>query len=435
MNRLCLAITVLLGLALGASACSSSGAPSQPMATDDAGPTDDAGVTDDAGPNGAPSKNYPAPFPAPPEVVTAGGWVMDRPRFVPVFFQNEDQTRKAQLIDFESKIGGTAYWRATTEEYGVGPGTMGKVVTVKETPADAQTDMTIAKWLALKLNLNDPSFPAPDENTIYVLHYPDNVTITQMGFQGTMTSCQAFAGYHSDVVLDQRHGNQLVAYAVIPPCLDVGGVTGIDSLTSTVAHELIEAASDPYPNNDPAYWQVDMDHFYWLLVLGGGENADMCAQDPSSFLKVPELPYTVQRSWSNVAAKAGHNPCVPAPSPSVEPYFNAVPELDEEVVLNFGQVITMKGVVVPVGQSKTVTIDLFSDAPTGPITVTARDAGMLTGQPATMALSLDRSSGVNGEKLHLTIKSTRASQYGASIFMLTSKVGQKQHVWFGLVGQ
>ena len=434
MNRLHLVFSSLC-LALGAAACNSSGE-LPPAGTDDAAMTDDGGVSEDAGPNGAPSKNYPAPFPAPPEVVSAGGWVMDKPKFVPVFFQNEDQTRKTQLIEFESKIGATDYWKVTTSEYGVGAGTMGKVVTVKETPADSQTDQTIAKWLALKLNLNDANFPAPDENTIYVIHYPDNVTITQMGFLGQQTSCQEFGGYHTNVVLDQRHGNQLVAYAVIPPCVDFGGVKGIDSLTSTVAHELIEASSDPFPMDDPAYSQVDTDHFYWLFALGGGENADMCAQDPLSFTKVPELPYTIQRSWSNVAAKAGHNPCVPAPAPSVEPYFNAVPELDEEVTINIGQVITMKGVNVPVGQSKTVTIDLFSDAPTsGPFTVSARDASMLTGQQSTMALSLDRSSGVNGEKLHLTIKSTRASQYGASLFILTSKLGQKQHFWFGLVGQ
>lgn len=435
MNRPHLAV-IVLGLALGTSACNNSAEPVQPTPTDDAGTTDDAAPSEDAGPNGAPSNHFPAPFPAPPEVVSGGGMVIAQPKFVPVFWAGDDAALRAQLIEFETKIGSTAYWKSTTEEYGVGAGSVGKVVTIQTKMADAQTDMSIANWLSLRLNLDDPNFPLPDENTIYVLHVPANVTISQMGFMGTYTSCQEFGGYHSDVMLDARHGNQLVAYAVIPRCLDFGNVHGIDSLSSTVAHELIEAASDPYPSLDPAYSGVDSDHLFWSFVLGGGENADMCAQTPSSFTKVPELPFMIQRSWSNVAAKAGHDPCVPAPAPSVEPYFNAAPEMPDEISLNIGQVVTMKGVNVPVGQTRTIPIHLYSDADTGgPFTVTATDFGMALGQGATMQFTFDRNAGVNGEILHLTIKSTRASQFGASVFMLTAKKSGKQHVWFGLVGQ
>ena len=48
-------------------------------------------------------------------------------------------------------------------------------------------------------------------------------------------------------------------------------------------------------------------------------------------------------------------------------------------------------------------------------------------------MTLDRTKGQNGEKLHLTIKVTASSPYGASLFVVTSKLGATTHEWFGLV--
>ena len=57
------------------------------------------------------------------------------------------------------------------------------------------------------------------------------------------------------------------------------------------------------------------------------------------------------------------------------------------------------------------------------------------GQPATLALALDRSSGVNGEILHLTITPQSAGQFGAGIFVLMSGQGggAPPNWWLGLV--
>src|SRR5262245_47328826 len=49
--------------------------------------------------------DYPAPHPAPPQVVSFGGPVMTSPRVVPVFFANDDPATVAAVEDFERRIG------------------------------------------------------------------------------------------------------------------------------------------------------------------------------------------------------------------------------------------------------------------------------------------------------------------------------------------
>src|SRR5262249_43709259 len=101
--------------------------------------------------------------------------------------------------------------------------------------------------------------------------------------------------------------------------------------------------------------------------------------------------------------------------------------------------ITTKGVTIPVGQSKTVEVDLFSDGDTGgPWQVTADDLLFKYygnyGLPQTLSFAWDRTQGVNGEKLHLTVTVTAASIIGGGhAFMITSSKGGRQTVWPGLV--
>ena len=47
-----------------------------------------------------------------------------------------------------------------------------------------------------------------------------------------------------------------------------------------------------------------------------------------------------------------------------------------------------------------------------------------------LTLALDRTSGVNGEKLHLTITGNRYVSEGVTIVMLTSKLGGRATLWF-----
>jgi hypothetical protein len=372
---------------------------------------------------------YPAPHASPPEVVSGGGAVLASAKLVPVFFPNDPF--QAKLTDFAAKIGASQYWVATTSEYGVGPATGESAVVLTEAAPTMIDDSAIQTWLAGKLNGNDPAWPAPDQNTLFILHYPADTAITQASGGQTLQSCQDFGGYHSSTALDAAHGSQQVAYVVMPRCSNFGKLTGIDAVTGAESHEIVEAATDAHPMADTAYGGVDDAHLYWELALGGGETGDLCAQFPGVFVKSAELGYTVQRTWSNVSAQAGHDPCVPQPASEV--YFNTVPVLSDAVAV--GGLGTLRGVNIPVGSSKTVELDLFSDGDTGgPWDVQVEDFLALTmGGTATMGFSLDQSSGQNGDKLHLTIDVLKKNQYGAGIFVIISSIGQQRTLWLGLV--
>ncbi len=397
------------------------------------------------------STTYPAPFPAPPQVVSFGGPVLVSPRIVPVFFSGDDAATVAQIEDFVTKVGATQYWAAIGTEYGVGPAVAAPAVSLTETAPATIDDTAIQTWLAGKLNGDDPAWPVNDANTVYALHYPTGTTITfQGGPGGSATSCQDFGGYHSNTQLDANHGNMDVAYAVVPRCADFGGMSVLDALTATESHELIEAVTDPYPMTNPAYADVDDGHLYWDEALGGGEIGDMCAQFSGVFTQFPGLDYVVQRVWSNKAALAGGDPCVPPLAGEV--YFAAAPELNDVALMIQGENIKVKAVQIPVGSSKTINLDLFSNASTGgPFSVHVDDGQVLQGGSALLSFSVGATStiacpagvpkssvcvgGENGQKIPLTITVKSAGQGGGELFWVVSSLpgDANENIWIGLV--
>lgn len=436
LRLLVASLPLLVAVALAAPGCSD-GLPlpnNAAAGTDGGTPSDDGGAVlmpVDAGDNGAPSDVYPAPFPAPPQAIRYnGGRVLAAPRFVPVFFSGDDMATATKLIDFTGKIGASAFWKQTTAEYGVGPGTAAPAVMLAEVASGTIDDSKIKSWLTAKLNSDDPAFPAVGTDDIYILNYPSGVTITLTDNGAVSRSCRDFGAYHGNVRLDNNHKLQRVAYAVIPRCRAFGGGSVTDQLTVSTSHELTEAATDPYPSNGPAYAQVDDEHINWMMLLGGGEVSDLCQNLPDANVRPDDLaPYAVQRGWSNAAAMGGHDPCVPAPA---APYFAAAPELPDYVEYTVGSsIVGVLGVQIPVGQKRTITLDLFSDGPTKPFLVNARN----TGRGTYLSFSLDRNLGVNGEKVHLTISSNSEAPNFNANFVVTATLNNVVHSWYAVVGQ
>jgi hypothetical protein len=381
---------------------------------------------------GQPSNVYPAKHAAAPKIITYGGPILKAPKIYPVFFKGDKPSIVASVTDFYNKIGPSDYWTAAVSEYGVGPASAAPAIQLGDADiAPASTsDAEIQAWLADKLNNGDLAFPTPDANTIIALNYPAGTSIDLQGSK----SCGSFLGYHSNLTLNAAHGNMDVAYLVIPRCnMQQTGMNELDAITDTGSHELVEGATDPYPQTNGAYGQVDNNHIYWLFALGGGENGDMCAQNYDSAYQDPQIGYVVQRSWSNKAATASHNPCVPA-APGA--YFNSAPLLNDTINLNLGggQTVKLKGAKIPVGSTGVVEIDLFSDAKTGPWTVEAHDLNEFMGGAPTLQFAFDAPGGQNGQKLHLSITPTKANQYKSEIFFVVSTQGNKQNSWIGLVG-
>ena len=164
--------------------------------------------------------------------------------------------------------------------------------------------------------LADGSLPKPAggdlRDVLYMLQFPQQTVITA----GSSMSCVDFGGYHASA---RRNGLE-VAYAVIATCpgfIDHQTTLEIRELVSS--HELIEAATDPLPDNHPGFQLADPAS-PWLAL--GAEVGDLCTRGDAT-ATWHESGFVAQRSWSNAAAAAGKTRACPAsrsrtstPSPS-----------------------------------------------------------------------------------------------------------------------
>jgi hypothetical protein len=402
---------------------------------------------DDAGPdidNGAPSTDYPAPHPPLPVLTNAmNGPVLGAPKIYLVFYPNHPFEAAVQA--FTQAMTTSPYWTATTSEYGVGAFSYGGTIDLQAAPPATITQADLQTWVGAQIQSG--AFGPPDPQAIYTIMFPMGTTITQPNpinpLLPTSDSCKVFLGYHDNVeVKAGRTGLTSFAYAVIPTC----GV--LDSVTETLSHEWVEATTDPQVTSSgtftlaggphTAFYGPDQDHIVWSL-LGGGEAGDLCVPEGSSIsFTPPELKQRVQRTWSNLSAMASHDPCVPRAAGA---FFDSAPVLEDTVSFESTLTgkVTTKGIVIAQGESKTIEVDLFSDADTGgPWKVMAEDLLSTVyasyGLKPTMTFDWDRAKGENGEKLHLTITVTGPSLIGgAHAFMITSWLGNRTAVWPGLV--
>lgn len=464
-----------LGAALvaGAIACgsSSNGNNSSPTTTDggeEASMMPESGGMPETG-GGETSVDAEAPYPAVvptdvPQVANAGGPTMTTVKVVPIFFAGDDSATISSVEDFLSKMPASKWWAGWTEEYGVMTLTIATPVTLTETLPAYWDDAQIQADLTSRLMSGDPALPAPDASTIYAFFFPAGVTITLNGTPdptdggafdagNSSNSCDVFYGYHDNITLnapaDGGAGGMDVSYAVMPRCPAAGGMSVLDIVTSTASHEFAEAATDPYPSTNPAYYTVDQEHFYWSRALGGGEVGDMCAQNGTSFTTWPDLPYLVQRIWSNKAAKAGTDPCIPVPQGSV--YFQSYPKMPDMVTVSTrGSTVTTIGAEIAVGQSKTIEFDLASSGPTsGPWQVRPLDLGALSGGTTDLTFAFQECNGAaictgqNGSKLHLTVTVMAAGRRNYEPFLIESRyqadgggpMAGEYGFWAGLVAQ
>jgi len=400
--------------------------------------------------NGAPSTHYPAPHPPLPVLTNAKhGPVLATPKVHLVFYPSYPY--ETSLQTYAQAIGPSTYWPAVTSEYGIGQiAYAGTTDLTGQTPPGNIASTDIQTWVGSEIQSG--AFGTPDPEAIYTIVYPQSTVITQpnpvSSLLGPVVSCSAFGGYHDNVAVTLTDGGaaQNFAYAVIPTCSTV-----VDDLTAVMSHEWVEASTDPQPTAtglftlsggpSSAFFNVDADHVIWAVTASGGEAADLCQPEGNDIYITPtDIGNTVQRSWSNLSAQASHDPCVPAPTGSA--FFDSAPVLTDMVTFtsSFTGTIVTQGVKIPINTSKTIEVDLFSDGDTGgPWTVQAddvlyKDYGSTGFVSNTLSFKWDRTQGVNGEKLHLTITVIAASLAGnGHAFMITSTLGSRQTVWTGMI--
>jgi hypothetical protein len=413
-NRL---LSLLFPIALlGCSSSPSGGAATIPAAPTDAGAPDDAFPPGDAASDAGDEAG--AIIPTLPQAVSLGGPVVKSPKIVPVVWAGDPLS--ADIDAWLAAWDKTTYWADMLADYGIAKPALGATIRVAEAAPAALGDADIQTWVASRLDGTHPEFPTPDENTFFMLVYPPGTTITITGYG---TSCQEFHGFHEAT---QIASGREVPYAVVSRCTSIpeAKVTGVQYVAAVASHEVIEGLADPFPFDHPAYADVDDAHRAWGLVTGG-EIGDLCALQGNAFYVPGDFPYTVQKIWSNGAAKAGKDPCIP--EKTGEPYFAAAPRLAETIEMPNGR---GSGLAIPVGQERQVTVDVFADAPTsGPITLHAMEVR----SRGHLATSLDRTTALPGETVTLTIKAVAASTDGAEPFAVTATVGGRTNYWFGAV--
>lgn len=354
-----------------------------------------------------------------PQMVKVSGDVLTAPKVVPIFFAN-DAAMQAEIETFLGQLVGSSYWSATTGEYGVGALQLESTIVTTDTPPTTDTDL--ATWISGHFTGMDGWPAAPDPQAIYAVYLPDGVVLhTSFG-----DSCQAFGGYHDEAATASQ---QPIVYALLPRC---HGGSLLDTLTVVTSHELIEAATDPRVETAPAYGDLDPDHYIWAYTPGA-EVGDMCEYLGSAAQHLVGT-YLVQRTWSNAAALAGHDPCVPSLSAA---YMSAAPMFTDSVPLDsiYGGTIMTKGVQVPVGTSKTIEVAFFSDVPTDSFTASAVDVASFGGPNPDLTFEWDKQYGANGDVRHLVITRKQAGQGQGSEFLLVINRGHtQQSLWWGFVG-
>jgi len=372
--------------------------------------------------HGAPSEKYPAFAPQVGQVVDNGGPVLTNPVITTVTWPNDPNADKFE--QFGDEVGPTAFWKATTNEYGVSAATSGSdhhVRLTTDAPASI-SDSDLAAFVAK--NVGDPmsGWPAPNGQDIYILYLSAN---TSLQLQGSDACSQGVGGYHDSTTVNGKD----VAFAIVPQC---GGTASFSDTTLSASHELVEASTDPYPQTNPAYVGFDSNDIAWdFFQQFQSELGDACEfYRDSTMGSTTDFPFTVQRQWSNASAKAGHDPCVPAAHGT---YFNVTPLAMEDITLDLtavggGPKEKAKGYTVPIGQTKTIPLGFYSDAAMDSWSIKAIEGGALgTSQKGRLTLTLDVTSGKNGQKAYLTVKANIQGKTKGELLSIVSTSNGVNH--------
>jgi hypothetical protein len=430
------------------------------------GDASDSDASVDAGDHGSVSTTYPAFAVDMPKVVANQGTVLKSPVIVTITWPAEDPNASSWDA-FGDAIGASGYWRATTSEYGAGAATSGPanhVHMVKRLPttmsyyelqnfvlaslggsppdAGAAPDagaMPDAETPEGGLDAGeggaaaDPEWPVPpgaaagDEiQVVYGLFVPASTSVTDPG-SGTSFCNIGGLGYHDNVSV----GGKLMSYSVTLECPS----QTLAEQQESAAHEYVEAATNPYPESTTrlGYSGFDSNHLGWALYTGpfGNELADVCQSWSDSYYQESAgFPYWVQRSWSNVHAAAGNAPCVPVPA---TPYHGMTLFPSQQSALSIdlsaagaGKVVT-RGYSARVGESVTFQAGFYSDGDAAPWTIGydfPPTIGLFdtTGHPignGTASVTIDKTSGQNGEKAYVTVTPKTAGRLGFQVMAIT----------------
>ena len=271
-----------------------------------AGAVDDGGngVVDGGKPLDAGGPFVPATHPAYPQIPRNQGVVLSGMKLVTIVAANEDPSVASALFGLADTITTSAYFTTVGADYGIAP----PAQSVHITGGTVSSDMTAAQMVTfISSAIQNHPEAAVSANVFYMLYLPQGYW--DVTSQGTNTNCQlGHGGYHTVTQNGTPWG-----MAIHCP----GGLSRIQDLGISGSHEIVEAASDPQPGSGyrmPSFnAQAPWTGTPWTFG-SGGENGDLCF-GTSTYVSG----FKLQRIWSNTAAAAGGDPCLPAIG---EPFYN-----------------------------------------------------------------------------------------------------------------
>jgi hypothetical protein len=278
------------------SGCSGSALPAGAVVGGGAGGVGGGGVRPDAGSAGTGHR------PPEPQIPFLGGPILVNPNLVTVTFKGYPYEQQVQA--FGDWVVGSQWFAAVGRDYGVGPSAVHlQKVVIADPPALILARADVAQLLASRIL--DGTLPAPVPGLLYAVYFPSHVTLT---LEGSSTSCLDFGGYHGEGATQQ---GVRFPFAAMPTCVGLEAAGDLATVEVAASHEIIEVASDPFPDTGPAYAISDATNPWHTEPEIG---------DPCTTLVLEDQGFTVQRIWSNSAAASGLQPCIPAPTGV--PYFN-----------------------------------------------------------------------------------------------------------------
>lgn len=240
-----------------------------------------------------------APHTLMPLVFSHAGVVLSEVQLVTITF--DGHALRDQLEVFGDMVVRSLWYQSVGVEYGVSAGRHVKKLRLAAPPRQAQvpgepeppvTDADIRDLVIGLIERGElPAPPKQDNQLLYMVYIPPGV-----GFVGP-SKVPGVPSYHEMVKLE--NGAKFPLAVVVPIGDDLAAAT------TAAAHQLIDAATNPYePPQDGYYTDPPMTD-PWSLV--SGEVADLCeGENP-----VAEGEFALPRVYSNMAATAGKSPCVP----------------------------------------------------------------------------------------------------------------------------
>jgi hypothetical protein len=360
----------------------------------------------------------------PQEIAGNASAVMATPTVVSITYDGDPNRTDTEA--FYHQYAASPAWALQTAEYGIGPLTVGTPQHL--TGAAATSDAAIRQILTSHLTGATPAWGAPSQNTLYSFTLPVGTSYT---YGPSANYC---GGYHDDVVI----GGVDVAYSIQLPCTFPPPTTPLQVLTFTLSHELVEGVTDPRWEHDYAWGAVDDPHQVWSYVTDG-EVADLCEYAETFLWKdAPGMTYTIQRIWSNAAARAGTDPCIGSPT---TPYYQTVPDQPDDVTISlFGGSAATKGKKIALAATGMLTLHVAGTPGSGPFTVTAYDIASRYLGASTPALKLVQPTGTfeigDTVTIPVTVMAKDAS-LGAESFEVDTKPvnGGPTTYFYGVIAQ